>query len=189
MISKPLLTLAIFGLSVLTYAQSVIDINLSGRVLDASGVGVSGVVITIKDSPYLDSTDASGHWSIFNQVPVSLGAPSLASQKKANQGTLFNMMGRKMEGANLAPGAYMMRNPAGSHHTQTVALSKIAGEIDSLVVKYHGSVVGRLEQANLVFGALDDMILRVVSPLLTPRTAKSEEPLFYAGRADRTSEL
>ena len=60
---------------------------------------------------------------------------------------------------------------ASTVHTHQPILSKSIGDPDSLIITYNSHEVARLEQANLVAGALPDFIVCTVKPVVTPKTA------------------
>jgi len=154
------------------------DINLWGWVGDASGSGVAGVDVALKDSSFSATTDSSGKWSLVRVATTVRNAPALA-KSRIGQEMVFNILGRRMEGSNLARGVYVIRDVAGTSSVQVNHLAKAEAVADSLIVSYQGSVVGRIELTSLTAGALADMTLRTVSPLLVPSTAGTAPSPFF----------
>ena len=173
-----LLINAIFSFVLATQATTV-DVNLSGRVLDASGAGVTGVEVAIKGTDFKATTDISGNWSLVSVVTTTFSNSRLLMPKGTGHSAVYNIMGRKMEGSVLDYGAYVTSGESSFSSMQTHHLAKALGDPDTLVVSYAGVVVGYIEQANLVVGALSNMTLRNVSPLLIPSDAGTASSSFY----------
>ena len=172
-----LLKVLSLGLSVATTVFAS-DINLSGWVGDASGAGIAGVEVALKDSSFSTTTDSAGNWSLVRMATTLVRNVQPLAKKSAEQ-EVFNVLGRKMEGTNLARGVYVVRNVAGISRVQVNRLAKLGAVTDSLIVSYQSDVVGRIGVVNLT-GVIADMTLRMVSPVLEPSTAGIAPSSFYA---------
>lgn len=162
-----LATLAFPALSLAAYSM-----NLSGKVVDAGGQGVAQVEVALKGTEFKATTDASGAW-VLQQESAALLGPTLSAAYSLSEGQgAYSVSGRRMgDPRQLAQGIYVQKSAQGAMRSQ--ALAKEAGEKDSLIVSYQGSEVGRLEQADLLQGALPDMMFLTVSPTLTQGTDNS----------------
>jgi len=175
---RHILSAASLGLALAAHAATGYEINLSGKVVDASGGGLAGVEVAIKDADFKTTTDASGNWSLVREA-AALRAPRVVTGNALGQGSVYNLMGSKMENSALARGVYIMRDAAGISNVETRRLAKALGDKDSLIVSFDGAEVGRVEQADLVAGALPVMTLRAVNPLLEPSTAGAAPRSFH----------
>jgi len=159
--------LAFPALSLAAYSM-----NLSGKVVDAGGQGVAQVEVALKGTEYKATTDASGAW-VLQQESAALRGPTLSAVRALGEGQgAYSVSGRRMgDTRQLAQGVYVQKSVQNVIRNQ--ALAKEAGEKDSLIVSYQGAEVGRLEQADLLQGALPDMMFLTVSPTLTQGTDNS----------------
>lgn len=60
--------------SAMLFAAADTEVKLSGKVTDASGAGLAGVVLTLKDLGLSATSDASGNWSISQTTTSSEAA-------------------------------------------------------------------------------------------------------------------
>lgn len=155
------------------------NVKLSGKIIDELGAGISGVVVAIKDSNLTATTDEAGKWSIVRSSTSTLLHSSLMRHQSSKPGLIYNLLGRKMEDVAPAPGTYVTVLSRSGSEAQIHSLAKTTSNPDSLIVSYKGSVVGRMEQVNLLAGKLSDMILRSVTPLLDPPSAGIAPSSFY----------
>jgi len=72
--------LSLVLLSSALFAATDVEVKLSGKVTDASGIGMAGVTLSIKDASLSAITDASGNWSIVQETTTSLRASTLSSE-------------------------------------------------------------------------------------------------------------
>ena len=167
------------GLLMALPAFAVLELNLSGRVVDAEGKPVVGVDVSLKGTEHKASTDAEGAWSLVYGTPDQPSESILRmldSHGKSQGSKKYDLQGRSI-GLRSATSVYVQRTH-GLVALQHAYLAKQA-EGDTLLVHFQNQEVGRLGLANLLAGALPDMVLVQMAPTVTPTMAEATSSPFH----------
>ena len=152
------------------------DINLAGQVLDASNAPIPGVEVQLKDSDLKAVSDSNGQWTLVHSVELYNNPASIQEGMRrkslSTTSSIYNVMGRQLEDSHLAQGVYILRESVEPLLQHSQYLAKFAGEMDSLIVSYQGSVVGRIAVADPLQADPLRMTLVTVSPLVSPAEAQ-----------------
>lgn len=168
------------GLLMALPAFAALELNLSGRVVDAAGKPVVGVDISLKGTEHKASSDADGAWSLVYGTPDKPSESILRmldSHGKPQGSKNYDLQGRVI-GLRSATSVYVQRNTQGLAAVKHAYLAKQA-EVDTLIVHYQNQEVGRIGQANLLAGALPDMVLLQIIPTVTPDIAEGASSGFH----------